>query len=149
MTSGPQEPIAPCNIRLEAVSKLESGAQLVEKGLSFLQIDRVDALGEPAIDWSEKIAGLIPLALTALKPRHADRRARLPGLCLLSVGNRQCTLEISFRFRRIRLRTRSFRVPLHQRASSRTAAPTSDSYSACGNLITSAAASRNLRFIRY
>ena len=35
-----------------------------------------------------------------------------------------------------------------QHASSRTAVPTT-SYSACGNVITSAAASRNLRFIRY
>ena len=41
---------------------------------SPLQIERVEALGEPAVDRSEKIAGLIPLALIAPEPRHAPRR---------------------------------------------------------------------------
>ena len=32
--------------------------QLTEQSLGLLQIERVEALGEPAIDRSEKIAGL-------------------------------------------------------------------------------------------
>ena len=42
-----------------AVSRLRgSGVQLVEQGLGLLQIERVEALGEPAVDRREKIAGL-------------------------------------------------------------------------------------------
>ena len=55
-----------------------SGVQLVEQRLRLLQIERVEAFGEPAIDRGEKIAGLIPLALIALEPRHAHRRAQFP-----------------------------------------------------------------------
>jgi hypothetical protein len=42
--------------------------QLIEQRLRFLQIERVEALGEPAVDRSEKIAGLILLALIAPEP---------------------------------------------------------------------------------
>jgi hypothetical protein len=52
-----------------------SGVQLVEQGLGLFQIERVEAFGEPAIDRSEKIAGVIPLGLIAPQPRHAHRRA--------------------------------------------------------------------------
>jgi hypothetical protein len=48
-----------------------AGVQLIEQGLSLLQIERVEALGEPAVNGSEKIAGLIPLALIMPEPRHA------------------------------------------------------------------------------
>ena len=61
------------------------GAQLIEQRLSLLQIERIKPFGEPAVDRSEKFAGLIPLALIAPEPRHAHRRAQLPGLCLLLV----------------------------------------------------------------
>ena len=57
--------------------------QFREKGLRVLQIPGVKAFGKPAIDWSEKVAGLLPLALIAPEPRHARRRARFPGLRLL------------------------------------------------------------------
>ena len=40
-----------------------SGAQLTEQCLRLLQIERVKAFGEPAVDRSEKIVGLIPLVL--------------------------------------------------------------------------------------
>ena len=36
-----------------------SGVQLVEQRLGLLQIERVKTLGEPAINRSEKIAGLL------------------------------------------------------------------------------------------
>jgi hypothetical protein len=39
--------------------------QLVKKRLGLLQIERVEAFGEPAIDRGEKSAGLILLALVA------------------------------------------------------------------------------------
>jgi hypothetical protein len=43
--------------------------QFVQQRLSLFQIERVEAFGEPAVDWSEKIAGLVPLALIAPEPR--------------------------------------------------------------------------------
>jgi len=55
-----------------------SGVQLVEQSLGLLQIERVEAFGEPAVDRSEEIVGLLPLALIAPEPRHAHRRAQFP-----------------------------------------------------------------------
>jgi hypothetical protein len=49
----------------------------MEQRLSLLQIERVEAFGEPAVDRSEEIEGLIALALISPEPRHAHRRA--PG----------------------------------------------------------------------
>ena len=76
----------------------------VEQRLRLLQIERVKAFGEPAVDRSEKLAGLIPLALIAPEPRHAHCGAQLPGLCLLLTRYRERALEIRFRFCRIWLR---------------------------------------------
>src|SRR5258708_37152039 len=55
-----------------------SGAQCVEQGFGVLQIERVEALGEPAVDRGEKIAGLVPLSVTVPGTRHTPRRAQLP-----------------------------------------------------------------------
>src|SRR6202035_922669 len=46
-------------------------SQRVEQSLGLIQIARVEALGEPAVDWSEQIASLIALPLIAPQPRHA------------------------------------------------------------------------------
>ena len=42
----------------------------MEQGLGLLQIRRIEAFGEPAVDRSEKIAGLIPFALIRKSPDH-------------------------------------------------------------------------------
>jgi hypothetical protein len=42
-----------------------SGVQLVEQGLSFLQIKRVEAFSEPAVDRSKQFASLLRLPLIA------------------------------------------------------------------------------------
>ena len=42
-----------------------SGVQLVEQGLSLLQVDRVEAFGEPAVDRREEITGFGAFALVA------------------------------------------------------------------------------------
>jgi hypothetical protein len=52
-----------------------SGAQFIEQRLRLLQIERIEAFGEPALDRSEKLASLFPLALIAPEPRHAHRGA--------------------------------------------------------------------------
>src|SRR5262249_19731831 len=69
------------------------GGQLIEKALGPLQVAGVEAFGEPAVERSKKIAGLIPPALIAPDPRHAHRRAQFPVLCLLFTSNRKRTLE--------------------------------------------------------
>jgi hypothetical protein len=51
--------------------------QLIDQGLSLLQIQRVEALGEPAIHRGEKVAGLLVFARMAPQPGHAHRRAQL------------------------------------------------------------------------
>src|SRR5262249_27248971 len=66
-----------------------------------LQVKRVEAFGEPAIDWSEKIAGLVPFAPIAPQPRHARRRAQFPRFCLLLTRDRERALEIRLRFDRV------------------------------------------------
>jgi tetratricopeptide (TPR) repeat protein len=58
----------------------QSSSKLVKQRLGLFQIERVEALGEPAVDRSEQIVGLIPLALMAPEPRHAHRRAQFPEL---------------------------------------------------------------------
>jgi hypothetical protein len=72
--------------------------QLLEQRLRLLQIERIEAFGEPAIDGRKKIAGLIPFALIAVEPRHAYRRAHSPGLCLLLTGNGESTFEVPSAF---------------------------------------------------
>ena len=54
-----------------------STSKLVEHRLSLLQIERVEAFGEPAVDRSEQFASLLRLALVAPEPRHAYCRAQL------------------------------------------------------------------------
>jgi hypothetical protein len=56
-----------------SVSSIDSlsGVQLIEQRLSLLQIEGVEAFGEPAVDRSEKVASFVPLALIAPETRHA------------------------------------------------------------------------------
>jgi hypothetical protein len=71
-----------------------SGSQLAELRLGRLQIERVKAFSEPAVDRSEKFARGVALALIAKQPRHAHRRAQFPGLRRLLARNRQRAVEI-------------------------------------------------------
>jgi hypothetical protein len=64
-----------------------SSGKLVEQRLCLLQIARVKSLGEPAVDRSEKLARLIPLALIAPEARHAHRGAEFPGFGVLRAGD--------------------------------------------------------------
>ena len=75
-----------------------SSAQFLEQGLCLFQIKRVEAFGEPAVDRSEQIASLIPRALIAPQPRHADGRAQFPGFCLLLTRDRERLLEYASAF---------------------------------------------------
>ena len=60
-------------------------AQLVEQRLGVLQISGVEALGEPAVDWREQVARLLPLELRAATSlarlwRDQGRRAEAHAL---------------------------------------------------------------------
>ena len=64
--------VVPCRISIEARNPEVAGfsiasvrRQPIEQRLGLLQIARIEALGEPAIDRSEKITRFIPLALIA------------------------------------------------------------------------------------
>jgi len=52
-----------------------SSVQVVKQDLRLFQIERVEAFGEPVIDRSEQIAGLVALASITVEPRHAHRCA--------------------------------------------------------------------------
>ena len=61
--------------------------QFIKQRLSLLQIKGIEAFGEPAVDRSEKIAGLYALALVAPEPRHARCRAEFEQPRLLAARN--------------------------------------------------------------
>jgi hypothetical protein len=84
------------DIRIAVESLLACSRQLAEQVLGLLQIERVEAFGEPAVDWRKKFAGLIPLALIAPESRHAHGRPQLPGLCLLLTRDGEGALKKLF-----------------------------------------------------
>ena len=49
--------------------------QLIQQHLGLLQIERIEAFGEPAVDWREQFARLLHLALVAPEVREPDARA--------------------------------------------------------------------------
>jgi hypothetical protein len=68
--------------------------QIVEQRLRLLQIARVEAFGEPAIDRREKIASLLRLFLIALETCEPHGSAEFPGFCLLLTRHCKCALKI-------------------------------------------------------
>jgi len=66
----------------------DGAARLLQFGqqrLCLVQIARIKPFGEPAVDRSEKLASLIPLALIAPEPRHAHCGAEFPKFGALSL----------------------------------------------------------------
>jgi hypothetical protein len=63
-----------------------SGAQLIERRLSFFQIERIEASGEPAVGQSKQIGCLNLLSLIA--SRHAHHWAQFSRLCQLPAQGR-------------------------------------------------------------
>ena len=90
--------------RTSVVRNWLSGVQLIEQRAGLLRIERVETLGEPAVDRRQQFARLLHLALVAPEPRHAHRRAQFPGFCLLLTGDGERTLKIHLRFRHLRHR---------------------------------------------
>ena len=57
--------------------------QFVEQRLRLFQIGGVEALGEPAVDRREEVAGFGVAALVAAEPGEARGGAQFPELCPL------------------------------------------------------------------
>jgi hypothetical protein len=74
--------------------------QLVKQGFGLLQIQRVKARGEPAVDRGEKIVRLPRFALVAPEAGHTHRCAQFPGL---STASARSKIGLSLRVRRGRL----------------------------------------------
>jgi hypothetical protein len=64
-----------------------SGVQLTEQNLGLLQVERIEAFGEPTVDRSEQFASLLRLALKAPEMREAHRRAEFTQPRLLAARN--------------------------------------------------------------
>jgi hypothetical protein len=58
--------------------------QLIEQGLGHFQVERVEAFGEPAVDWSKQFASLLRLPLRNSEPRH-DHRGAAPRTSALEM----------------------------------------------------------------
>ena len=61
--------------------------QFIQQSLGLLQIERVEAFGEPVVDRSKKIVGLVSVCPDRAEPRHAHRRAQLKTSRLLLTGD--------------------------------------------------------------
>src|SRR5712671_5817147 len=79
-------------------TRISGSRQLVEQRLCFLQIDGVEALGEPAEDRCQQTARFGPPALFAPQPREARRGPQLIGLCLLPTRDAQRLFESALAF---------------------------------------------------
>ena len=77
-----------------------SGMQLIEQCLRLLQIARVEPFRKPTVDRSQQFARLLHLALVTPEARDAHCGAEFPGFGLLLARDRECVLEIGFRFGR-------------------------------------------------
>jgi hypothetical protein len=89
-----RETLQHCNGALKACLETRQGAgnhislrQLIEQRLCFVEIGGVEALGEPAVDRREKVAGFGVAALVAAQPGEACGGAQFPELGPLLLGD--------------------------------------------------------------
>jgi hypothetical protein len=67
---------------LEPIRNLSSSREFVHQLLRFFQIERIETLSEPTVDRSEKLAGLLPLALIAPEPAPCSSPHAAPRILL-------------------------------------------------------------------
>src|SRR5215831_18460886 len=77
------------------------GPQLFQQCFDLLEVYRVKALGEPAVDFRQQLLGRCPLPLTLPELREAQRSAQLWRLRLLVPGHVQRLPETGFRLAHI------------------------------------------------
>ena len=93
-----------------------SGKRLFGRGLEpppgLLQVKRLKAFGEPAVDLGQSLTGLVPLALLLPQPAQAQRRPQLQGLGLLATGHLEGLMETGCRLENIWERELEEQLPL-------------------------------------
>ena len=70
--------------------------QIVYQRLRLFQTERVETLGEPAVDRSEQLASLIPLALVTRKPSYTGDMAPPEIWCTLDDPIVLCALQLIY-----------------------------------------------------
>ena len=76
--------------RVTTTTPSEKGSgEFVEHRLSFFEVGRVEAFGEPEVDGREKVARLGGAALVAAEPGEAHGGAQFPELGLLLPSDAQ------------------------------------------------------------
>ena len=70
--------------------------EFLQQRFRLLEVRRVKAFGEPAIDRGQQRAGFGPLALLLPEAAQARSGTQLPGLGLLAARNHQGLLEARF-----------------------------------------------------
>ena len=70
--------------------------QLTEQSLGLLQIERIEALGEPAVERGEKIAGFAAPVLFAPEARQADRCPEFQERCALELSLPQVPIAVAY-----------------------------------------------------
>src|SRR5262245_28555968 len=70
--------------------------QLLQQRLGLLEVSRVKALGEPAIDRCQQLVGLGALALMLPQASEAHGGAQLQRLRLLTTGDVESLMEALF-----------------------------------------------------
>jgi hypothetical protein len=68
-------------------TRISSSCQLVEQRLCLFEVGGLEALGEPAVDRREEVAGFPPPALLAPQPCKADGGAQFQRFRLLGLGD--------------------------------------------------------------
>src|SRR5262245_34605383 len=86
--------------------------QLCQQGFGLLEIDRVKALCEPAVDLCQQPMGRGPLPLLLPEPRETQRGAQLQRLRLLAAGDLKGLLETRFCLGNLRARKLQQQLPL-------------------------------------
>src|SRR5215510_1583367 len=79
-------------------------SELLQQRLGFLQVRRIKALREPAVDRREQLVGLKTLALLLPQPAETQGSAQFPGFGLLVAGHRERLLETGLRLGGVRAR---------------------------------------------
>jgi len=90
----------PVNLRPLSDLTLMIGSNLrqrVEQGLGLLQVMRVKSLGEPAVDLSERLPGLIPPILPVEQPRETHAGAQVERFFTSAAGyfNRRAEVRLA------------------------------------------------------
>ena len=82
----------------EAERRWSAFSEEIEKISGFTQIERVETLLEPLVDWKDHIARQHVLCAVLMQASQSQCSAQLKRQRLLTAGDRECLLEACLRF---------------------------------------------------